>query len=51
VGYEFITKESLRQEVYNRLLVRLLSGEIDENTFVKVKRKLEIIDVDDLMKL
>jgi predicted transcriptional regulator len=51
VGYEFITKESLRQEVYNRLLVRLLSGEISEDTFVKVKRKLEIIDMEDLMEL
>jgi predicted transcriptional regulator len=50
LGYEFITKESLRQEIYNRLLMKLLTDEIDENTFKKIKKKLERMEVDELMK-
>jgi predicted transcriptional regulator len=48
IGYEYITKEKLRYEMYNRLLMKLLANEIDEETFLKIKRKLERIDIEDV---
>jgi predicted transcriptional regulator len=48
IGYEYITSEKLREEVFNRLILRLISDEIDEATFNKIKRKLENMDLDEL---
>jgi predicted transcriptional regulator len=48
IGYEYITKEKLRNEIYNRLLMKLLADEIDEETFHKIKMKLETLDVDEI---
>ena len=48
IGYEFITKEKLRKEIYNRLLMRLLSDEISEEKFLKIKKKLESMDVNNI---
>ncbi len=48
IGYEYITAEKLRYEMYNRLLMKLLANEIDEETFLKIKRKLETIDIDNV---
>jgi len=48
VGYEYITKEKLYYEMYNRLLLKLLSDEIDEATFLRIKKKLESLDVEDI---
>ena len=42
IGYEYITAEKLRDEAFNRLVVRLLRNEIDEKTFLELKRKLEL---------
>jgi predicted transcriptional regulator len=50
VGYEYITEEKLRDEVINRLIVKLLSNEIDEKKFHKILKKLEILDLDEIMK-
>lgn len=49
-GYEYITEDKLRDEIFNRLVNRLISNEIDEDTFLKIKRKLERMDVEELMK-
>ena len=49
MAYEYITAEKLRYEMYNRLLMKLLSNEIDEETFLKIKKKLEQIDADDII--
>jgi predicted transcriptional regulator len=46
IGYEHITEENLRNKIYNRLLMKLLYNEIDEQTFLKIKMKLDSIDVD-----
>jgi hypothetical protein len=48
IGYEFISKEKLRKEIYNRLLMKLLSDEISEEKFLKIKKKLETMDVDEI---
>jgi predicted transcriptional regulator len=48
IGYEHITKEKLRGEIYHQLLLKLLSDEIDEQTFIKIKRKLENIDIENI---
>ncbi len=48
IGYEFITKEKLRKEIYNKLLMKLLSDEIDEEKFLRIKKKLEMLDVDEI---
>ncbi|WP_455391937.1 MarR family transcriptional regulator [[Eubacterium] cellulosolvens] len=48
IGYEYITKDKLRSEIYNQLLLKLLSDEIDERTFLRIKKKLETIDVDEI---
>ncbi len=48
IGYEFITKDNLRKEIYNRLLLRLLADEISEEKFLKIKKKLEEMDVDEI---
>jgi predicted transcriptional regulator len=48
IGYEYITEEKLRYAMYNRLLMKLISNEIDEETFLKIKKKLEQIDAEDI---
>ena len=48
IGYEYITEEKLRYKMYNRLLMKLLSNEIDEETFLKIKKKLETLDIDEI---
>jgi len=50
IGYEYITEEKLRDEVINRLIVKLLSNEIDEEKFHKILKKLENLDLDEIMK-
>ena len=49
-GYEYITKDKLRNEMLNELITKLISDEIDEKTFRKIKRKLENMDFDEYMK-
>jgi predicted transcriptional regulator len=48
IGYEHITKDKLRKEIYHKLLMKLLSDEIDEETFLKIKRKLETLDLNEV---
>ncbi len=48
IGYEYITKEKLRNEIYNRLLLKLLSDEIDEDKFLKIKKKLDNLGIDEI---
>jgi len=50
IGYEYITREKLRNEMFNRLVVKLISNEIDEETFNKIKKKLESLDIEKIMK-
>lgn len=47
IGYEYITKEELREEILKRLIVKLISNEIDEETFQRIKRKLEELDIEE----
>jgi predicted transcriptional regulator len=39
--YNFISDDALKSEVLKQLVVKLLDKEIDEHTFLKLKRKLE----------
>ncbi len=48
IGYEYITEEKLRYAMYNRLLMKLISNEIDEETFLKIKKKLETLDIENV---
>jgi predicted transcriptional regulator len=48
-GYEYITENKLNDEIFIRLVTKLISDEIDEETFLKIKRKLEDVDVKDIM--
>lgn len=41
IHYYIITDEQLKEEIILRLATKLLKNEIDEQTFLKVKRKLE----------
>jgi len=41
VFYEYITNEQLRYEILRGLVIKLLKKEIDEDTFLELKRKLE----------
>jgi predicted transcriptional regulator len=41
IHYYIITVEQLKEEIILRLATKLLKNEIDEQTFLKVKRKLE----------
>ena len=50
IGYEYITQEKLRDEIFNRLVLKLISNEIDEATFNKIKKKLDTMNVDKLLK-
>lgn len=50
LGYEYVTNEKLRHEMVARLISKLLADEIDEETYHKLKKKLETIDIDELMK-
>lgn len=49
-GYEYITEQKLQDEIFNRLVNKLISDEIDDETFIKIKRKLEKMDIEELMK-
>jgi len=40
VNYEYIGSNELRHEILKRLLVKLLYNEIDEDTFLELRRKL-----------
>ena len=46
IGYEYITKEKLRDEIFNKLVTKLIADEIDEETFNRIKRKLDTMDND-----
>jgi len=46
IGYEYITEDKLRYEMYNQLLLKLIADEIDENTYLKIKKKLESSDIE-----
>jgi predicted transcriptional regulator len=41
VRYEYIENEQLRFEILKQLVIKLLKKEIDEQTFLQLKRKLE----------
>ena len=41
VCYEYIENEQLRYQILKRLLIKLVNKEIDEETFLKLKRSLE----------
>jgi predicted transcriptional regulator len=47
-GYEYISEEKLRYEIINLLLMKLLSNEIDEETYRLIKKKLEGMDLEKL---
>ena len=48
IGYEYISEERLKNRIYKRLLMKLLSNEIDEKTFFKTMKKLESMDIDEI---
>jgi predicted transcriptional regulator len=50
IGYEYITSEKLREEAINKLIIKLISNEIDEKKFHKIMKKLEAMDLDEVMK-
>jgi predicted transcriptional regulator len=42
VCYEYIPDDELKFKIIKRLVIKLLKGEIDEETFLKLKRKLDV---------
>ncbi|MCK5562240.1 MAG: winged helix-turn-helix transcriptional regulator [Thermoplasmata archaeon] len=48
VGYEYITEDKLRFEMYNQLILKLLANEIDKEIFHKIKKKLDEINIEDI---
>lgn len=48
IGYEYITKDKLKTEIVNELILKLISNEIDEKTFIQTKKALDEMDVDDI---
>ena len=50
LGYEYITEDKLRHEMVTKLISKLLAKEIDEDTFNRIKGKLEKVDLDELLK-
>jgi predicted transcriptional regulator len=40
--YNYITEDELKEKIMDRLIVKLLNHEIDEYTFIALKRKLEM---------
>lgn len=50
MGYEFISRGKLNQEMFNRLLKKLLKEEITEEQFHKIKKKLEELEIGDIIK-
>jgi predicted transcriptional regulator len=47
VRFEYITEDKLRDEMLNRLVIKLISNEIDEETFNKIKKKLDSMDLEE----
>jgi predicted transcriptional regulator len=50
LGYEYVTEEKLRHEMATNLISKLLSNEIDEGTYHKIKTKLETMNLEELLK-
>jgi len=50
LGYEYVTEEKLRHEMATTLISKLLSNEIDEETYHKIKDKLQSMDLEELLK-
>ena len=48
IGYEYISEEKLRFEIINLLLTKLLSNEIDEETYRLIKKKVESMNIEEL---
>ena len=48
IGYEYISEEKLRYEIINLLLTKLLSNEIDEETYRLIKKKVESMNIEEL---
>jgi predicted transcriptional regulator len=48
MGFEYITSDLLKKEIFNQLLLKLLIDEIDEETYFKIKKKLEEMDLEEL---
>jgi len=44
IGYEHITPEDVKEEILKKLIKRLLAKEIDEETFIAIKKRLEETD-------
>ncbi|WP_455392450.1 hypothetical protein [[Eubacterium] cellulosolvens] len=40
-GYEYVTKKKLRNELYKLLIVKFLNNEIDEETYLFLRKELE----------
>ena len=43
-GYELITKEAIKEEIINRLIVKLYRNEIDPQTFKEMMERLESLE-------
>jgi predicted transcriptional regulator len=50
IGYEYITREKLRDEMMHRLIMKLVANEIDEETYLKIRKKMENIDIEKLIE-
>jgi predicted transcriptional regulator len=50
LGYEYVTEEKLRHEMATTLISKLLSNEIDEKTYHKIKTKLDLMNLEELLK-
>ncbi len=50
LGYEYVTEEKLRHEMATTLISKLLSNEIDEETYHKIKNKLVTMNLEDVLK-
>jgi predicted transcriptional regulator len=50
LGYEYVTQEKLRHEMATTLISKLLTNEIDEETYHKIKAKLDSMNLEDLLK-
>lgn len=48
VRFEYITKERIKAEMLNRLAYRLISKQIDEETYHRTRRRLDDMDIDEI---
>ncbi|MCK5559422.1 MAG: hypothetical protein KAJ51_02470 [Thermoplasmata archaeon] len=49
IGYEFISRDKLNKKMLNRLIMKLLKEEITGEQFLRIKKKLDELEIEEII--